>query len=262
MKIRLIVFVLVCFLASSLAHAQENVSIAGSGKTGTITPGQIVIGEILVSEDGRDLQPISFVGHNGSNRVQGDFDAWYFDPTPGENYIISVTATSGDLKPTLLITSENRNQQLPHDRIVTVSALDANADKDARAGVCLRDTADRRYTILIHRQPDTAQTGEYELSLTAASADELTGGSPTAVCPVGTFVTTIPGTVVNIRNGEGVRFEVIGRMQPNQLYSLFGKASVLGWRHILFMDDTSALRDGYVSERYTIVTTKQPGDSP
>jgi len=258
MKTRLIVFIAMLFLTVSFVQAQEAVSIIGSGKTGAITPGQTVSGEIFISDNGRDIQPINFVGHNGSNRFQGDFDAWVFDPTPGENYIISVTATGGDLKPTLLITSENRNQQLPQDRIVTVSALDANADKDASAGVCLRDTADRRYTILIHRQPDTAQTGEYELSLTAASADELTGGSPTAVCKVGTFVTTLPNTTVNIRAGDGLSFRIIGKMQPNQLYLLFGAASVGDWRHIEFFDDSGQMRDGYISKRFTVITGAQP----
>jgi hypothetical protein len=254
MKIRMIVFVLVCFLLFSFVQAQKTVSLVGSGKTSAITPGQTVSGEIFVSADSKDIPPISFVGHNGSNRVQGDFDAWVFDAALGENYIISVKATNGDLRPTLLLTTE--------ERIPGVSALDSNADEDANAGVCLRNTADRRYTILVYRQSGTAQTGQYELSLTAASADDLSGGSPTAVCKVGTFVTTLPDTVVNIRNGEGVRFGVIGKMQPNQLYVMLGTASVPDWRHILFMDDAGALRDGYVSERYTIVTTKQPGDSP
>lgn len=262
MKTRLIALIAILFLTVSFIQAQATVQLVGSGKTGTITPGETVTGEILVSEDGKNLQPIGFVGHNGSNRFQGDFDAWYFDPTPGENYVISVTATGGDLIPTLLIVSENRTPTLPMDRIVTVSALDANADEDANAGVCLRHTADRRYTILVYRQYNTAQTGQYELTLTTATEDALTGGSPTAVCPVGTFVTTVPDTVVNIRNGDGVRFAAIGRMQPNELYVVLGVGSVRGWRHILFMDDTGALRDGYVSERYTIMTTRQPGDSP
>ena len=252
MKNLLIVFILVfCF---SFVQAQETVKLVGSGKTGTITPGQTVTGEILVSEDGRDIQPISFVGHNGSNRFQGDFDAWYFDATQGENYVISVKATSGDLKPTLLLTIEAR--------IPTVSALDGNADDDANAGVCLRDSGEGTRVILVYRQPNTAQTGQYELSLTTATEDELTGGSPTAVCPVGTFVTTLPDTKVNIRNGDGVRFAAIGRMQPNELYVMLGTASVREWRHILFMDYTGALRDGYVSDRYTTITSAQPGDSP
>lgn len=254
MKTHLISFIFILLLTVSFVQAQEAVQLVGSGKTGTITPGQTVAGEILVSEDGKQLQPINFVGHNGGNRFQGDFDAWYFDAVAGENYVISVKATGGDLKPTLLLIGEAR--------IPTVSALDANADNDTNAGVCLRTAAERRYAILVHRTYNSAQTGQYELLLKTATEDELTGGSPTAVCPVGTFVTTLPDTVVNIRNGDGVRFAAIGRMQPNQLYVMLGVGSVREWRHILFIDFMGELRDGYVSERYTLITSAQPGDSP
>ncbi|MBI5666367.1 MAG: hypothetical protein HZC41_00045 [Chloroflexi bacterium] len=242
MKTRLIVFLLVFCATLSFVRAQDNVRVVGSGTTGTITPDETVTGEILNSASGSAITPISFIGRNGSNRVQGDFDVWYFDAVPGENYVIRVTATRGNLRPTLLLVAEGR--------IPTISALDTNADEDASAGLCLWQATGQQYAILVHRQPDTTQSGDYDLTLTAATGNDLSGGSATTVCSAGTFVTTLPNTVVNIRAGNGLRFRVIGQMQPNQPYWLFGPPAAGGWRQIGFFDD-GEVRFGYVSERYT-----------
>ncbi|HEX2907563.1 MAG TPA: hypothetical protein VHO69_11915 [Phototrophicaceae bacterium] len=244
---RVFILLFVGLLMFRPAHDQEPVTVIGSGATGTITPGETVTGEIEFSARGSRLAPITFVGHNGSNRYQGDFDAWTFAAVPGENYLITVTATGGDLIPTLMLTAEAP--------IPTLAALDLNADGNSQAGMCLRAAFYERYAILVERQAGMAQTGSYQLTLTTAAETDLTGGSPTAVCSVGTFITTRANTRVNIRAGNGLNFAIVGQMEPHAFYSLFGgNAGESGWRHILFFDDNDQLWDGYVSARLTTIT--------
>src|SRR5215216_354787 len=88
--------------------AQPEIPILGSGDSGVIQYSETVSGEIELSDDDNvaEMESIRFVGHNGSGRVQGDFDVWDFDMPKNTYSVMTVTATSGDLIPTLLIVNE------------------------------------------------------------------------------------------------------------------------------------------------------------
>src|SRR5690242_14173065 len=141
--------VFLLFLSVHLVAAQSDVAVTGSGETGTITYGETVTGELEVS-DASDTPPISYVGHNGANRVQGDFDVWKVDVEKGANVIIRLTATDADFAPTLMITNEDSESSAP---VFLVVNLDNNVDGDSEAGVCLRAVPqDNQYAIIVYRQ--------------------------------------------------------------------------------------------------------------
>jgi hypothetical protein len=217
--------------------AQDRINVVGTGETGTIQPGETVSGTLELS-DASTLSPISYVGHNGANRQQGDFDAWRFEADSDENFVIEVIATDGDLVPTLLIIRES-------DSIPTVSAWDSNADGDSHVGVCLPHVSGGTYVILASRQPETEQTGSYELTLTSAAEEELGGGSETATCRVGTFVATKGTRPVNIRSNPGTQYDIIGQMQPGEPYTYYS-GGTLGWLQIMFYREGFGVWNGYV----------------
>src|SRR5690349_8632726 len=134
-KLMRILMLFVLLLSVLVASAQADIDVEGSGKTGTITYGETVTGELQVS-DASDIQSISYVGHNGQNRVQGDFDVWNVDVHKGDNLIVRLTATHRDFIPTLLITYSDTSS---FNSIGSVVNLDLNVDGDSEAGVCLRD---------------------------------------------------------------------------------------------------------------------------
>lgn len=241
---------LVLLLSVILTHAQGEVEVRGSGETASITYGETVTGEIEVS-DAHQVSPISYVGHNGVNRVQGDFDAWTFDSKVGDNLIIRMTATSKGLTPTLLVTMDSNDFA-----IVLVTAWDANVDGDAEAGVCLRGiNEESHYSILAYRQGEQ-QAGSYSLSLEKVeTVQDLAGGSETAICSVGSFVQTVDDNVINIRSNPGTNFSIKSRMQPNAPYSLFSTGD--DWTHILLRLDDQ-ITDGYVYTPLIKITGATP----
>ncbi|MEO8394018.1 MAG: hypothetical protein ABI700_13595 [Chloroflexota bacterium] len=233
----------VVLMAVSLsAQPSPDIPIEGSGHRGVIAYGEAVSGQIDLSDTGAKMDSIGFVGHNGSGRVQGDFDVWDFDMPKGTFSVISVTATSGDLIPTMLIVNEPQKGSI----IAGVSGLDANVDGDLGAGVCLLDRiGDGHYEIVINRQAETRQTGSYLLTLEqAVDIHDLGGGSASAVCRVGTFAITQGSSRINIRSNPGLKFSIISSMQPDQPYSVFGTPS--DWTPIVFWSGDQ-WRSGYVS---------------
>ncbi|MCC6803667.1 MAG: hypothetical protein IT319_12360 [Anaerolineae bacterium] len=256
-----LVLALLVTLAGGGVTAQGNtpslpdVTLLGSGQRGFIAYGETVTGAIERSEAGSDVSSISYVGHNGANRVQGDFDVWYFNPAAGDNAVITVTAGDGDLVPTLLIIRD----VTPDERIPTVSGMDYNLDGDATAGVCLRSIwGAAPVGIIVFRPDDTEQTGGYTLTLEKAGDEAaLTSGSPTAVCKVGTFVSTNGNYRVNIRTGPGLSFRAIGQMQPNGAYLYMNGYD--GWSHIQFWSGDQ-LADGYVKDTFIHITGSLDGE--
>ena len=258
-------------------HAQTDapvIPVLGSGDTGVISYGETVTGEIEVSADAADMLPIQFVGHNGANRSQGDYDVWYFDAPKDDGSVITITATSGDLIPTLLVVSDADSSGSYPNPIPGVSAWDQNVDGDLNAGACLfavsrhnpyADSASdsRRYAIVVFRQEDTAQTGSYTLTLEKAVNDaEISGGSPTAICRVGTFVFTRGNIAINIRSNPGLQFSIKGRMQPGEPYNF--SHTYGDWTHIDYWDGDS-ICDGYVKSSLTRLTgelNEAPEQSP
>jgi len=250
------------------------IPVLGSGDTGVISYGETVTDEIEVSDTAADMLPIQFVGHNGANRSQGDFDVWYFDAPKDDGSVITITATSGDLIPTLLVVSDADSSGSYPNPIPGVSAWDQNVDGDLNAGACLfavsrhnpyADSASdsRRYAIVVFRQEGTAQTGSYTLTLEKAASDaEISGGSPTAICRVGTFVFTRGSIAINIRSNPGLQFSVKGRMQPGEPYTFSHTDG--DWTHIDYWDGDS-ISDGYVKTSLTRVTgelNEAPEQSP
>jgi hypothetical protein len=239
-----IAFILLLFLSVSVAAAQAEVEVKGSGETGTIIYGETITEELEVS-DASSIGPISFVGHNGANRSQGDFDAWYFDAHKGDNVIIRMTA-DGDFTPTLLITMKS-----PDFAIILVTAWDSNPDGDSEAGVCLTNIQrDEQYAVLAYRQEDVP--AKYSLSLEKVdSVADLSGGSETAVCGVGSNVISRGDNVINIRSNPGTNFSIKSKMQPGQPYTLFSTGEA--WTHILFHAE-NGITDGYVSTSLIRIT--------
>jgi hypothetical protein len=245
--------ILALLLSVSLTHAQAEVEVRGSGETAPIAYGETVTGEIEVS-DANQITPISYVGHNGTNRSQGDFDAWTFDSQVGDNLIVKMTATSDGLTPTLLVTMDSNDFA-----IVLVTAWDGNVDGDAEAGVCLRDiNQELHYTILAFRQGEQ-QTGTYSLSLEQVeTVQDLAAGSETAVCSVGSFVQTVGDNVINIRSNPGTSFSIKSKMQPNAPYTLLGAGD--DWTHILLRLDDK-ITDGYVYTPLIEITGASPAEA-
>lgn len=232
-----------------------DVPLVGAGERGMIAYGETVTGIIENSEAGSDVQPISYVGHNGANRVQGDFDVWYFDAAEGDNAVITVTATDGDLTPTLLVI----NDVMPGVTTPTVAGWDYNLDGDAAAGFCLRSLwRAMPIAIIVARPEDTEQTGSYTLTLEKAEDETtLTGGSTTAVCKVGTFVKTNGDYRVNIRGIPDISYRIVGKMQPGEAYLYMNGYG--GWTHIQFWSGDN-LADGYVKDSYIHITGSLDGE--
>lgn len=254
------IVVLILLAASGVMAQGDNpslpdVTLLGSGERGFIAYGETVTGSIERSETGSGVSSISYVGHNGANRVQGDFDVWYFSPAVGDKAVITVTADGGDFVPTLLVIRD----VTPDERIPTVADLDYNLDGDATAGVCLRSNwVSAPLGIIVFRPNDTEQTGRYSLTLEKAEDEAgLTGGSPTATCKVGTFVRTNGDYRVNIRTGPGVNFRAIGQMQPSGGYLYMNGYS--GWSHIQFWSGDQ-IADGYVKDSLIHITSS-PDDA-
>jgi hypothetical protein len=242
------VLIAMVLMTASLVRAESNVEVKGSGKTGAIAYGETVTGTIEVSE-ASDIQSISFVGHNGQNRRQGDFDVWYFDAQQADNLIIRVNATDGNFAPTILVTFEDKTSG-----ISSVVNWDGNVDGDAEAGVCLRNIPhSQQYAIVVFRQE--AMTGNYSLSLEkVASVGDLSGGSETAVCSVGSFVVSRGDYVINIRANPGKQFRIKDQMQPGQLYSFYSAGG--DWTQIAFVSEesVSGIAGGYVSTPLVVIT--------
>ena len=243
---RFIAFLLL-LLNVHLVAAQTDVEVSGSGETGTITYGETVTGELEVSE-ASDIQSISFVGHNGQNRRQGDFDVWYFDAQKGDDLIIRMTATDGDFAPTLLITYEEKTS---FNSMVGVVNLDANYGEDGEAGACLRDVPqNNQYAIVAYRTQPIQ--GSYSLSLEKVDSPEaLSGGSDTAWCSVGTFVYTREDFAVNIRSGPSKTFSIKAKMQPGQPYNFYSFGE--DWTQITYQTP-DGLGGGYVSTPLVRIT--------
>jgi hypothetical protein len=248
----------ILLLTTSVARAQGEVEVLGTGETGTIAYGETVTGMLEVS-NASNLEPIRFVGHNGKDRVQGDFDVWYLDTQQGDNLIIRATATDGAFAPTLLVTYEDQTS-ITH--IVGVVTLDDNVDGDAEAGVCLRDIPqNNQYGIVVYRQETAAVN--YSLSVEQVdSAADLSGDSETAVCSVGTLVYSRGDYAVNIRSDSGTKYAIKGKMQPGQPYS-FLSGYVDEWTVVGFFRPDGYLDSGYVRTRLIRITgTMDDADEP
>jgi hypothetical protein len=243
--------VLMLLLSVSLTQAQAEVEVQGSGETAPIAYGETVTGEIEVS-DANQVTPISYVGHNGTNRSQGDFDAWTFDSQAGDNLIVRMTATSDGLTPTLLVTMDSNDSS-----IVLVTAFDGNVDGDAEAGVCLREiNEERHYTILAFRQGED-QTGTYSLSLEQVeTVQDLAGGSETAICSVGSFVQTVGDKTIKI--GVPGCHPHYCQMQPQAPYNLYSAGST--WTHIWFRLGDQ-ITEGYVHTPLIEITGASPTEA-
>jgi hypothetical protein len=249
-KLGIVVLVL---LMVGVVRAQSEVEVVGSGKTGTVAYGETVTGTIEVS-DANTYGAMSFVGHNGADRSQGDFDVWYFDAKPGDYVIVRMTATSGDLIPTLLLTADDRDA-----RIVYVNGWDYNPDGDQQAGMCFWGIQkDQQYGIVAFRQDDQ-QTGDYSLTVERVEGfDALHDGSETAVCGVGTFAMTKGSRAINIRSNPGTDFSIAAKMQPGSPYSVFSTGDP-DWTHILYWAD-GEVQDGYVAARLIRLTGEFAAD--
>ena len=173
------------------------------GNVVRIAYGETVTGSIEYSEAGSSVQPINYVGHMGTHRIQGDFDVWYFDAAKGDNAVITVTATDGDLVPTLLVIDEVEAGVL-FQFSVAVRSWTATWTATPRPGiVCASSTRTRSSASSLPGRRIPSRRGLYPNRRTSGGDQELSGGSETAVCRVGTFVITGGNYRVNIRSNPG-----------------------------------------------------------
>jgi hypothetical protein len=243
-KLMRILMLFMLFLSVHIVAAQNDIEVVGSGKTGTITYGETVTGTLEVT-DASNIDPIHFVGHNGKNRGQGDFDVWNFDvATDGDNFIVRMTAVDGDFTPTLLVVGRDKTGEI---KPLGVTNLDNNYDGDSEAGVCLWKLSHlTEFTIIAYRTE--AVQGNYSLSLEKVDSSEaLAGGSSTLWCSVGTFVYTGGDYGVNIRSDAGRQYSIKGKMQPGQPYN-FSDIAGKDWTGITYQTPDGEGRGyGYVS---------------
>jgi hypothetical protein len=238
---RQLLFALLLSLSGvSAGQAESDMTVVGAGNTGVIAYEETVTGKIEAS-DMVAMPPIDFVGHNGQDRRQGDFDVWYFDAGEGDHLIITMTATGGDLIPTVLLVNDDGAS------IPGVAALDTNPDGDLSAGVCLTPYVDNRFAIVVFRQEDTRQTGTYTLTLNSVtSVEALSDYSTTAICRVGTFVFTRGNTAIPVYAGPDTKSTVIGHMLPNSPYSYFPHYGD-SWTIVVLRSSDGRFSSGYVS---------------
>lgn len=177
------ILLLAMLLAGALTlHAQSGIEVVGTGDVGVITSNETVTGEIEVS-DQRLLNLSAYLGMDDQPRQQGDWDVWQFEVAYQDNLIIEVVATDGDLVPTLAFVFESASG-------ARIYARDYNLDGNNSAGMCFYSLSNSGpAALLVYRQPNTFQSGAYELTVTELTYTEMMIDTRigTASCPVGSF---------------------------------------------------------------------------